>query len=347
MEKDKISIIVPVYNTEEYLEKCINSLINQTYQNIEILLIDDGSTDHSLEICSSFEAKDKRIRVFSKENAGQGVARNFGLENATGDFIGFTDSDDWVVPDMFGFLHEQLIYHEVEMAICGMYMDNSIIQRIDHTNQFKVMDNYGLMKEFLRFDSPLRVNIYNKLYKKELWSDIRFPKVRAREDAFVTFELLGRTKTAVVLTDEKYIQHIRKGSTEKASFNHNKLADIEASQKQKKYIEANYDDTLYGYACFQMAGTYLGLLEDIIKCHQVFRNTILINKLYQEYILEIKNLTNYITLEPERYRYLKSYTKSRFYCIVKIYKEQIILNLKVRMLKSGIIRNIVLFLKHR
>ena len=98
--KDKISVIVPIYNMENYLKRCVESILNQTYTNLEIILVDDGSTDSSLEICRYFENKDKRVRVYTKENRGLSASRNFGVERATGVYIGFVDSDDYIEAEM-------------------------------------------------------------------------------------------------------------------------------------------------------------------------------------------------------------------------------------------------------
>ena len=112
-----LSVIVPVYNIKrEYLERCIASICNQTYKNLEILLVDDGSTDGSGAVCDEFAKKDERIRVFHKENGGSSSARNLGIENATGEYLGFIDSDDFIEPDMYELLAEAIQKHQVKMA---------------------------------------------------------------------------------------------------------------------------------------------------------------------------------------------------------------------------------------
>ena len=105
---DKISVIVPVWNAEPFLHRCVDSILAQTYQNLEVLLVDDGSTDSSLQICQSYADKDSRVQVFHKENGGQASARNYALDRVTGDFIGFVDDDDWIYPEMYEKLHKYL-----------------------------------------------------------------------------------------------------------------------------------------------------------------------------------------------------------------------------------------------
>ena len=112
----KISVIVPVYNTEAYLKECVDSIVNQTYQNLEILLVDDGSTDNSGAMAEKFALEDKRVRVFHKENGGSSSARNLGIKEATGEYIGFIDSDDYIEPDMYELLAEGVGKYGLEMA---------------------------------------------------------------------------------------------------------------------------------------------------------------------------------------------------------------------------------------
>ena len=118
-----ISVVIPVYNVEDYVRKCIVSVINQTYSNLEILVIDDGSTDHSGQICDELAATDGRIRVFHTFNGGLSAARNVGIDHATGFFIAFVDSDDWIEPDMYQFLYQQIIEYDADISVCSHYID--------------------------------------------------------------------------------------------------------------------------------------------------------------------------------------------------------------------------------
>ena len=117
-ENSLISVIVPVWNAHEYLNKCVDSIINQTYKNLEIILVDDGSTDDSLKICQEYEKHDNRIRVFHKENGGQGSARNYALDRCKGSYIGFVDNDDWLFPNMYKRLLELLKKYDADIARC-------------------------------------------------------------------------------------------------------------------------------------------------------------------------------------------------------------------------------------
>ena len=120
MKMEKISIIVPVYNVEKYLKTCLDSIINQTYQNLEIILVDDGSTDNSGEICEEYRKTDSRIILIHKENEGLSMARNFGLDIASGDYISFVDSDDFIARNMMEALYNRLLETQSDMAICSI-----------------------------------------------------------------------------------------------------------------------------------------------------------------------------------------------------------------------------------
>lgn len=132
MSNPLISVIVPVYKAEPYLQRCVDSIRNQTYSNLEIILVDDGSPDRCGEMCDAFAKEDKRIRVFHKENGGQSSARNLGLNNMTGTYVGFVDSDDWIEPDMYEHLHDILVTHNAQISCCG----TQIIHRNGHISYF-------------------------------------------------------------------------------------------------------------------------------------------------------------------------------------------------------------------
>ena len=123
MNSDLISIVVPIYNMEKYLDKCVNSIISQTYKNIEIILVDDGSTDLSYDICEKYKKLDNRIKVYHKTNGGLSDAKNFGIKHASGKYIGFVDSDDWIEPMMYEILYKNIKEKNADIAICGRYID--------------------------------------------------------------------------------------------------------------------------------------------------------------------------------------------------------------------------------
>ena len=162
----KVSIIIPVYNVEEYLEKCLNSVINQTLTDIEIICINDGSTDNSLSILENFARNDKRIIILNQENKGQSAARNNGLKIATGEFIGFVDSDDWIDLNYYEVLYNSAKKHEADIAVCG------ILKVLEHKNEVylkfeKEKVETVARKKYEWANIPKNCYVYNKIYRRE------------------------------------------------------------------------------------------------------------------------------------------------------------------------------------
>ena len=241
-----ISIIVPVYNVAQYLPKCIESMTNQTYSNLEILLVDDGATDESGRICDEYAAKDSRIRVFHRENGGQSTARNLALDNARGEYIAFVDSDDWCQPEMYAHMMEAIERNKADMAVCGITYE-SYFQTAEKPAKARVLDNLHTMKAYLQ-DPDIGPFLWNKLYKAELWDGIRFIPMKQADDARIIHEVLGRSKKTVVVEDPAYMYLQRAGSAERNGFSKNDYLQLEWSGALKEYIAANYPELLeYAY----------------------------------------------------------------------------------------------------
>ena len=176
-----ISVIIPVYKVEEYLENCIQSVIKQTVSDLEIILVDDGSPDQCPEICDLWADKDSRIKVIHKENGGLSDARNAGLDIAQGEYLSFVDSDDWIAPDMYEIMLEALKREQADICACGImgcYPSRNV--------PMPVCPAAGDSKRFfsmLYSDALYPVAACNKLYKRECWSKLRFPKGRICEDS--------------------------------------------------------------------------------------------------------------------------------------------------------------------
>lgn len=253
-EKETISVIVPIYNVEPYLNKCIDSIINQTYKNLEIILVDDGSTDRSGEICETYKKKDKRVRVIHQQNGGAASARNRGLEIATGKYIGFVDSDDYIAMDMY----ESLIGcmdNDIDIVTCGKFFVYP--PGIRKTNRKKhcahKKTKYGTeqaIEELLKGEL-FSYGVYEKLYRKELFDDIRFLQGRVSEDIPVTYALFKKCRNVVNIGEAKYYQFRREDSISRREFffrridnvlfHRDILEDIRKEYPQFRDIaEANY-----------------------------------------------------------------------------------------------------------
>lgn len=239
----KISIIVPVYNVEKYLAKCLDSLVNQTLQNIEILIINDGSTDDSEEIIQDFAQKyPDKIKAFSKKNGGLSDARNFGIERATGDYLGFVDSDDYVSQIMFEEMLNLAQKHGAEMVICNIQKVNehgNITQKL--TQIPNMPEKIDLRKHFSVF-SDVSYFACNKLFKKELFAKKRFKRDIHFEDIQLIPQLLLECTT--LAQTQKYHYHylertdsISKTHTEKGLDILKAVEDVEHFFKHSRYSE--------------------------------------------------------------------------------------------------------------
>ncbi|TAA72820.1 glycosyltransferase family 2 protein [Planococcus salinarum] len=198
---DKITVIIPVFNVEDYLTKCVESVLNQTYKNLEILLINDGSTDSSGSLCDLFELTDSRIRVIHKQNGGLSDARNAGLDAATGEFIAFLDSDDWVDPEMYEVLHDLLILHDADISICRFKNIYNHMIEDGSTGKIAVYDNVGAIKAIAKIENNFfpTHNVWNKLFKSELVKKFRFIKGKIVEDLYFTPRVIQASKKCVYI----------------------------------------------------------------------------------------------------------------------------------------------------
>ncbi len=179
-----ISVIVPVYNVEPYLRKCLDSIVNQTYRNLEILVIDDGSADGSGAICDSFAEKDERVVVFHTENRGLSAARNLGLDNATGDWIGFVDSDDWIEPDMYEVLIKRVEETKADVVESG-WLQEYEQRTIERKWQLQMLSGKDALAALIH--GSLSDVAWDKIWKKSCYEGIRFPECRVYEDIAITY----------------------------------------------------------------------------------------------------------------------------------------------------------------
>ena len=218
--KNLISIIIPVYNVEQYLSRCVDSVINQTYKNLEIILVDDGSTDNSGKICDEYALKDNRIKVIHKKNGGVSSARNAGLDIAKGDYIGFVDSDDFIEHDMYEYLQNLIIEYDADISICSIEF---------------IIKNKNIYKTLLKKDELLNTNealkvfytqlyIYNKLFNKCIMADLLFDtSVKIGEDMLFCLEYLKRCNRIIYGKEVKYHYVNNVLSATKKTFNIDKL----------------------------------------------------------------------------------------------------------------------------
>ena len=282
--KNLISIIVPVYNVEKYLDRCIKSLVNQTYKNLEIILVDDGSPDNCPKMCDNWAKKDKRIKVIHKENGGLSDARNVGINNATGDYIAFVDSDDFIDKEMYKKLLQNLVGTNSDMSVCSMYFyyENESIKNLKKNDNllftYEGLEKYDNLYNdyFLDF-----IMVCNRIYKKQIFEELVFPKGKLNEDNFIAHKLLWLSNK-IVYTQEKlyyYVQH--ENSIMHQKFNIKKLNDLESYKIQMLFFKKEiFKNTKYQKLSLER---YINKIL-IYYCRLRFYNT---NNQYKQ---QIKNL---------------------------------------------------------
>lgn len=213
---EMISVIIPVYNVEQYLEKCIKSVISQTYRNIEIILVDDGSTDKSRQICDKYAGIDERIHVIHKKNEGLSDARNSGLKICEGKYIGFIDGDDWITNDMYEFLYQTLTKYHADVAVCGHYVEGEggVYGSEGADGGVKIYNCREAVCAVVQ-DEEIHSYAWDKLYKKELFDGIRYPSGRYVQDIFTTYRIFMNAQKVVCNNQPKYYYYQRENSIQR------------------------------------------------------------------------------------------------------------------------------------
>ncbi len=241
-----ISIIVPVYKVEEYLNKCIDSILNQAYKNLEVILVDDGSPDRCGEICDEYAQKDDRVRVVHKQNGGLSDARNAGIDAATGEYLMFVDSDDYIHPEMAAKLYEALARDEADMALCNfLYVDENGEKTDEENDNSPIKDEVltrdeAFCKALRSYKKWYYVVAWNKLYKKEIFKTLRFPYGKVHEDEFVIHKVLGACAKISCISDPLYYYVQRTGSIMSAEYSVKRLDIVEAFfDRTEFFLERN------------------------------------------------------------------------------------------------------------
>ena len=271
-----ISVIVPVYNVEKYLNRCVESIVGQTYDNLEILLVDDGSTDNSGILCDVWSERDERVQVIHKKNGGAGAARNVALDMAKGEFVGLVDSDDYLDLHMYAHLYS-LIQQGADIAECTIVWTDSDNASMDDGSAAEIhsYSTEQAMRLSIREEAFCQTPP-NKLYRRSTIADIRFPEGNLIDDEFWTYRVIGKSKKIIHICQPlyNYVQH--ESSVMHKEYNLKRLQALEAQQLRLKYIQNNYTELkdyaeymLY-FACMyhmQMCLKYL----DSNSCNKAFQ----------------------------------------------------------------------------
>ncbi|MBC5841471.1 glycosyltransferase [Flavobacterium sp. F-380] len=224
----KISVIIPVYNVESYISKCLDTVINQVYCNLEIIIVNDGSTDNSSKVISGFAEKDSRIKVLNQENKGVSAARNLGLNNATGDLIGFVDPDDWIDLKMYKVLTDLMLQYEADVSSCHLRgcVSRDYVEVPRDDIKIEVFNHIETLEKFLNSEyafNGLNSVVYNRIYKKEIFRNLRFNENLIKgEDTELTHKLFFDSKK-LVYTDERLYFYFRRDD----GLSHSEISAIE------------------------------------------------------------------------------------------------------------------------
>ena len=258
-----ISVIIPVYNVKAYLAEAVESVIHQTYQDLEIILVDDGSTDGSGEICDEYAKKDNRIKVIHQQNKGLSAARNAGLDACQGEIISFLDSDDAFCKDMLQKMYEAMEKTDADIVECGITRNDegrhkklgrssgspkrcakkqsspaeSRNQRHKKSNKLKTYNTQEALRRKLR--GKLETVVWNKIYKRKIWEQLRFREGHNYEDLYITLPLLSKAKTVCQLNESLAIRRIRKGSITQTNDEKNVADRFDSYQHYMSFIDAN------------------------------------------------------------------------------------------------------------
>ena len=245
MKNPLITVIIPVYNVEKYLPECLDSVLAQTYQNLEIIVVNDGSTDSSGEICEYYAKKDSRIRLIVQKNAGLSAARNAALDVAQGEYIICVDSDDYVTEDYIFYLYNLLKKSNADLSICLAQEffndDNKVVIERGEAENIQIYDSITALKKFLLQEGILP-SAWGKLYKKELFQSVRYPIGLYYEDLGTLYKILLSCKKVVCSKQKKYYYRQHRSSIMNSSFSEKKLDRIRIAEQMRKDICSVYPE---------------------------------------------------------------------------------------------------------
>lgn len=234
---DLISVIIPVYRVEKYLDECVASVTAQTYPDLEIILVDDGSPDNCPQMCDVWAERDSRIKVIHKQNGGLSDARNVGIDAATGKYIAFVDSDDYIKPEMMEKLLAELIRTDADIVSCGIQNTG------ESTGSWGKQNFVGTSEEILKklyHETTYPVAAWNKLYSRNCWRELRFPVGKLCEDAFTTYQLVHNAGRIAMISDALYCYRIRPESIMTSSFSPKSMNEEEAWRCNYQFVEKHY-----------------------------------------------------------------------------------------------------------
>lgn len=248
--RNTVGILIPVYNSEQNIENCLNSIVNQTYKNIEVVIVDDGSTDNSGNICDKYQKKDNRIKVFHIKNSGVANARNYAIKKCNSDYITFIDSDDYVDLNYIEVLYKIMRKNDADIVSCDLKYCTDLIKKKNEIPKEIYILNKKQAMESLMYGKKISNGPTCKLFKKSLFSDIEFPVGKLFEDLGTIYKVIDRTKKVAYINEKKYYYFQNYTSITHAKFNDKSLYILECGETIMNFIYDNYPE-------IKMAGDYM------------------------------------------------------------------------------------------
>lgn len=259
--EEKISVIVPVYMVEKYIRECVDSILAQSYGNLEVILVDDGSADGCGRICDDYAEKDERVRVIHKTNGGLSDARNVGIDAATADYLFFVDSDDFIKKNMIARLYEALVNTKSDIAMCNLqYVDEkgSPIADGDRIHEYRIPDAVWTQDDFWKCycrDGQIPCTVaWNKLYRRKLFQELRYPKGKIREDQFILAKLISQCTRICCVSETMYDYRQREGSIMSGENSVKQLDIVDAFLENTGIFLQNHNRRMVEYSMIQGIG---------------------------------------------------------------------------------------------
>jgi len=303
----KVSVIVPIYNVEPYLDRCVKSIVNQTHKNLEIILVNDGSPDRCPQICDEWQKRDDRIKVIHKTNGGIASARNTGLDNAAGDFISFIDSDDFITDNFIETLYNLCAEYNCDIAQCNFIkVYNDDIIPCAQEDNIRVFSNIEMLHNIYNELYVPTIVPANKLYKKHLFESIRYPTGNTHDDEATIHKVIHRAGKIAVSEKKMYMYYQNSGGAILSKYNRKRLGYIEALEDRIQYFSDNglnelRDKTMERY-CSSIIVAYINSGDHIPDCQDILNELMDKYKCAYKKVLFQKNTSLYVKMKVTAYR---------------------------------------------
>lgn len=310
-EDKKLSVIIPVYRTEKYLDRCVSSVLNQTYTNIEVILVDDGSDDNCPQMCDAYAQRDGRVKVIHKANGGLSDARNAGFAQATGDYITFMDSDDYADNDMYSYMLSQM--GDSQAVICGMRKVGGKNENFPNYDGKTILSGDEAAKELFR-DGKIKNYVGNKVFHRSVMAGVSFPKGLNFEDIATVYKPLMKSESVTILPEYKFNYFTREGSISNSLSIQNLYHRFKAHVLRYEDVRGVYPeskDELLRQMMFSARALALGILsEDALKENEDIISEITL--FYRKNEEEIEGVSLFNKFELKQVKCLSGGTKDDF-----------------------------------